>query len=168
MEIWKDVVGYEDIYQVSSLGRVKSLARKYTSKVDKILIPAIRNQYPMVELFKNSKGICFSVHRLVAIAFLGIDKDRNLVNHINKIKTDNRIENLEWVNQSENDCHKSKFYIKTSKFPGVHFDKSKNRFIATAYKDKKQIKLGTFIDEIEAYNSRIKFYQDNSIENRYL
>lgn len=168
MEIWKDIVGYEGIYQVSNLGRVKSLARKYIGKVDKILSPAIRNQYPMVELFKNKKGICFSVHRLVAITFLGIDNNRKLVNHINKIKTDNRIENLEWVNQSENDCHKSRFYTKTSKFPGVHFDKSKNRYIATAFKDKKQIKLGCFIDEIDAYNCRIKYFHDNSIENRYL
>ena len=168
MEIWKDIEGYEGIYKVSNQGRVKSLARKYTSKEDRILSPEIRNHYPMVELFKDKKGTCFSVHRLVAIAFLGIDKERILVNHINKIKTDNRLENLEWVNQSENDCHKSQFYVKTSKFAGVHFDKSKGRFISTAYFNKKQIRIGAFINELDAYNSRVKFYEDNNIKNRYL
>lgn len=168
MEIWKDIEGFEGLYQVSNLGQVKSLARKYVGKLDKIMKPAIRNQYPMIELFKDKKGVCYSVHRLVASAFIEKDDDRNLVNHINKIKTDNRACNLEWVNQTENDSHKSLFYQKTSKYAGVHFDKSKGKFISTAYLNKKQIKLGAFIDELEAYKARVKFYKDNNIKNRYL
>lgn len=168
MEIWKDITGYEGLYQVSNLGNVKSLARKYMGKTDKIMKPALRNYYPMVELFKNKVGICFSVHRLVAFEFVNNPLNKNFVNHINKIKTDNRSENLEWVTQSENDCHKFINAIKTSKYSGVHYDKSKKRFVATAYKDGKQIKLGVFVDEKEAYESRLKFHRINNIENKYL
>lgn len=168
MEIWKDIKDYEGLYQISNLGQIKSLARKYVGKFDKIIKPSIRNYYPMVQLFKDKNGICYSVHRLVAFAFINIDQDRILVNHINKIKTDNRVSNLEWVNQTENDSHKSLFYKKSSKYAGVHFDKSKGKFISTAYLNKKQIKLGTFIDELEAYKVRVKFYKDNNLKNRYL
>lgn len=168
MEIWKDITGYQGLYQVSNQGRIKSLARKYMGKEDKIMKPALRNNYPMVELFKNKIGICYSVHRLVALEFIMKPDNKNIVNHINKNTTDNRIENLEWVTQSENDCHKFINVNKTSKYSGVHYDKSKQRFVATAYNNGKQIKLGVFKSEIEAYQLRVDFYKENKIENKYL
>jgi hypothetical protein len=168
MEIWKDITGYENLYQISNEGRVKSLARKYIGKYDKIMKPALRNNYPMVELFKNKIGICYSVHRLVALEFINKPDNKNIVNHINKNTCDNRVENLEWVTQSENDCHKFINANKTSKFSGVHFDKSKKRFVATAYSNGKQIKLGIFKLETDAYEARVNFYKENQIENKYL
>ncbi len=117
-EIWKDIFGYENLYQISNLGRIKSLARqtKYQNSVrnvkEKIRKTFIGKQgYKRIELSKEGINKKYNVHRLVAEAFVPkLQKenyyDRYLeVNHINGIKTDNRAENLEWVTRSENELH---------------------------------------------------------------
>lgn len=112
-EIWKDVQGYEGYYQVSNIGRVKSFSRKRIMPYggirvypEKILNPN-KNRYGYITtvLTKNSISKTFTVHRLVAKAFLPNPENKHQVNHINGIKTDNHLENLEWVNQSENQFH---------------------------------------------------------------
>ena len=110
MEKWKDIEGYEGLYQVSNMGRVKSLERfrkgKHNSLVfvnEKILKSRKDGGgYLRVSLSKEGKIKTFKVHRLVASAFL--DNPNNLleVNHINEIKDDNRVNNLEWCNKSYN------------------------------------------------------------------
>jgi len=104
-EIWKDVLGYEELYQVSSLGRVKRLAG-YRVPEERILQPW-RNAagYLAVGLWRDGRRKHMLVHRLVAIAFLGKAPPGCEVNHKNGIKDDNRVENLEWVTQSENGKH---------------------------------------------------------------
>lgn len=112
-EIWKDVMGYEGIYKVSSLGRVKSINRLVSQgdhliKIkEKILKPARYTRgYLCVSLHKN--GVCkgTSVHRIVAYAFLGTPvTGKDVVNHINGVITDNRPDNLEWCSHSENGFH---------------------------------------------------------------
>lgn len=109
-EIWKDIPDYENLYQVSNLGRVKSLPREWIGgknckrfHPEVIFDPKIDNGYLRVGLSKNNKRIFFRIHRLVLSAFT---EDSNLqVNHKNGIKTDNRLENLEWVTSSENVKH---------------------------------------------------------------
>lgn len=101
-EIWKDIPNYEGIYQASNLGRVKSLKRPYGLK-EKILKPQINDSgYYRVELWKQSIGKHYKVHRLVWEAFNGSIPEGLQVNHINEIKTDNRLENLNLMTCKEN------------------------------------------------------------------
>lgn len=102
-EIWKDIKGYEGLYQISDLGRIYSIARKNTK--GGILKGSKRNGYKTVVLWKNGKYKTYQIHRLVAENFIVNHKNKETVNHKNGIKTDNRAENLEWATQSENIIH---------------------------------------------------------------
>jgi len=113
MEDWKDIIGYEGLYQVSNMGNVKSLPR-LTRALNgaimpfkgKSLIPQIdKGGYCRVSLRKNSIAILHSVHRLVAMHFLQNPYNFDEVNHKNGIKTDNRATELEWCNRSYNKTH---------------------------------------------------------------
>ena len=105
IEIWKDIIGYEGIYQVSNLGNVKSF---HNSKINNgfVLKPSkSKKGYLIVYLSKNSIMKSIKIHRLVAIAFIENKSNKPQVNHINGNKTDNNVNNLEWVTNSENMLH---------------------------------------------------------------
>ena len=105
-EIWKDVIGYEGLYQVSSLGRVMRLAGGQGATPGRILKPGrVSKGYLMVSLYRDGKRTDRYIHRLVAKAFLGDAPPGCEVNHRNGNKTDNRVENLEWVTHAENLNH---------------------------------------------------------------
>ena len=100
-EIWKDVKGFP-YYEISNYGRVKSKKQS----LPKILRSGIsRSGYSSVTLFKQGRRFYFSVHRLVLEDFVGLCPLGYESNHKNGIKTDNRLENLEWVTHSENQAH---------------------------------------------------------------
>lgn len=106
-EIWKDVAGYEGLYQISTLGRIKSLKRK-KGKADKIRVHNItRTGYHIIDLYKNNKCKYFSVHRLVALAFIPNPLNKSEVNHIDGNKSNNNLTNLEWNTRAENTDHAS-------------------------------------------------------------
>jgi hypothetical protein len=114
-EIWKDVDGYENSYQVSNYGRVKSLGNKSNHKNPIILKQAIVMEYPCITLTKNSKAKMFKVHRLVASAFCEKTDENHEVNHIDGNKENNFYKNLEWVSKSENMIHAFKLGLKKEK-----------------------------------------------------
>ena len=102
IEIWKDVAGYEGLYQVSNLGRVKRLKGKYM-KSDKLLKQVkLDSGYVAVCLCKHNKTKNFRVHRLVAEAFIPNPEEKPQVNHIDENKTNNVASNLEWMTAKEN------------------------------------------------------------------
>jgi len=104
-EIWKDVKGYESYYQVSSLGSVKSLGNNKFKKEKVLKFGKDKVGYCLVNLCVNGKVKMYKVHRLVALTFLENPENKPQVNHINAIKNDNRVENLEWNTYSENIRH---------------------------------------------------------------
>ena len=102
-EIWESVKGYEGLYEVSNLGRVRTLKRATTSGV--VLKQAVKHGYMHVCLSKDGKPSTKRVHRLVAEAFIANPMDKPVVNHIDGDKTNNAVSNLEWATNSENELH---------------------------------------------------------------
>lgn len=98
MEIWKDIKGYED-YKVSNLGRVKN-------KHGRVIALVKNNGYDTIQLHKDNIKKRFSVHRLVAEVFIPNPSRKPQINHLNSKRDDNRVENLEWVTQKENNTHR--------------------------------------------------------------
>ena len=114
MEIWKDIKGYKGLYQVSNYGKVRSLERliwiKRNNCFGKFKSNLLNqetgiNGYPKVILCKKNLPKTYLVHRLIAIAFIPNIYNKQEVNHLNGIKTDNRLKNLEWTTLSENHIH---------------------------------------------------------------
>jgi len=143
-EIWKDIVGYEGLYQVSNLGRVKSLI----FGKEKILKPGNNKYgYYKVNLYK-AKVKTFHIHKLVAMTFLHhTQNDHKLVvDHINANKLDNRVENLQIISQRHNTSKDKK--NKTSKYTGVCWDKYKWKSAIRINGKKKH--LGVFNCETKA------------------
>lgn len=100
-EEWRDIAGYEGLYQVSNLGRVKSLNYMHTGN-EKIRKTKKNKGYLQVSLWKNGKAHHTYVHRLVAETFIPNIKNLPQVNHIDENKENNRVDNLEWCDQKYN------------------------------------------------------------------
>jgi hypothetical protein len=157
-EIWKDVVGYEGFYQVSSIGRVKSLKREriftkgvICERILKLLIG--KNGGVRVTLYNNKGRQQKEVHQLVAIAFLNHKPCgfSLVVNHIDFNRQNNHQNNLEVITQRQNTNRK---HIKsTSKYVGVSYMKSKQKWRSQIRINGKQKHLGLFINELDAFKA---------------
>ncbi len=116
-ETWKDIPGYEGRYQVSDLGRVKSLpsmqryllrngAEAYRRTAERVLVAHPQNSgYPLVQLWRDNQRAAFTVHRLVAQAFIPNPDSLPEVNHRDGVKANCRADNLEWCTRSANKLH---------------------------------------------------------------
>jgi hypothetical protein len=112
MEEWRDVPGYEGLYQVSSYGKVRSLSRYKEWKGTKVFVEGQtrsltmnKKGYLTCPLNKDGRRKHFLVHRIVALAFLPNEDSRLQLNHKNCIKTENHVDNLEWVDAKTNVRH---------------------------------------------------------------
>lgn len=179
VEVWKDIRGYKGCYQISSFGRVKSLGRyvkgcpqqKIRWQKGKIKSLDItrekRAKYFSVYLSKNNLQRSVLVHCLVAKAFIPDPFNLGFVNHINVIKTDNIVINLEWVNYRENCSYRYLGKPKKSKYIGVSRCGKDKKWTASIYVNKRGRVLGRFWTEGEAssaYKSALKRY---GLKNKY-
>lgn len=122
-EIWKDVIGYDGLYQVSNFGRVLGKERKVRSKNNSIKTIASKPLkissydigYKYVTLSKNGKRVKHKLHRLVALSFIPNPNNKPEVNHIDGVKSNCCYSNLEWVTSSENQIHAYKTGLQISK-----------------------------------------------------
>ena len=108
IEEWKDIEGYEGLYQVSNLGRVKSLERTRTIRIpEKILSLSSIDAYGynVVCLSKDGVQKRLTIHRLVGSAFIPNPNNYPCINHSDEIKTNNKSNNLEWCSYEENNNH---------------------------------------------------------------
>lgn len=161
-EIWKDIPGYMNYYQVSDLGRVRSKPRIVTningvaySKKERILKPGKdKKGYLYVALYVDrKKSETVKVHILVAIAFLGHKRCgmKLVVDHINYNVTDNRCENLQIITNREN-ISKDKYRKKpTSKYVGVYKYKHSKKYTARINRNGSYDHLGSFNNEYDAH-----------------
>jgi hypothetical protein len=153
-EIFKDVVGYEGLYQVSNLGNVRSL------RYHKFKLLNLRKSiygYTLVDLYSNKIKRTFNVHRLVAITFIDNPNNKREVNHINGIKHDNRLENLEWNTREENREHAKKTGLINNKGVNNHQCKLKEYDIIKIKNDNRpQSKIAKDFNISQTQVSRIK------------
>ena len=166
-EIWKDIKDFEGHYQVSSLGRIRSIRTSQATYRERIKKTSISNAgYEQVNLFKNNESFTKMVHRLVAESFITNPLNKKTVNHINGIKTDNASTNLEWNTHSENLIHASNTglidkikcrdrmigtkYNSKSKYHNVSYDSNRQKWIGSIKVNKKTIGQKRFDTEEEA------------------
>ena len=133
MEIWKDIRGYEGLYQVSNLGNIKSYPKKYQHNNIILLKPSLNLYgYETVGLYKNKKCKRYLVHRLVADAFISNPNNLSQINHKDEIKTNNCVDNLEWCSNDYNASYGTR-NIRSSITQGKRisqYDKN-NKYIAS-------------------------------------
>jgi hypothetical protein len=150
VEIYKDVIGYEGIYQVSNLGNVKSL--KFNK--ERVLKPSKDSKgYLSINLSLNGVFKMRNIHQLVAESFLNHKRCgyKLVVNHLDFNKTNNNLNNLELVTAREN-CNK-KHLKSSSKYTGVYWNKNANKWNSRITLNGKLKHLGLFTDELEASKS---------------
>ena len=147
-EIFKFIPGYEGHYEVSNMGNVVSV--KFNKKL--MLKPNHdKNGYKYVNLYNHKGRKTYKIHQLVAIVFLNHTPCgmKMVIDHINDNKQDNRVDNLQIVTARENAFKTQGNY--TSKYKGVCWDNSTNRWRANIVVNKKQLHLGLFTKEYEAH-----------------
>jgi hypothetical protein len=171
-EIWKDIQGYEGYYKASNLGRIKSQERKInrsngTSQIIKERILKVYTSsggYLRVKLYKDLEKKIFSVSRIVAIAFnLPKEDFHEDVDHKNNNKTDNRVDNLQWMTSRGNSTKRSLQKNKTSKYHGVSLRGLTKKWRADIYFKGIKYFLGYYNLEEDAYEAVTKFEKENNI-----
>ena len=179
MEEWRDVPEYEGYYQVSSLGRIRSLDRTVTTKhgverfyKGRVIDGTVHNGYKQTTLRGNGIGRRYTFSQIVSMAFLGHDPNGNtlVVDHINGDKSDDRVENLRIVTNRANitTCFRSDRGSFSSEHAGVSWDKSKSKWRAQIVHNGVYTRLGYYDTEIDAsntYQSALSKIKDGSFNH---
>jgi len=136
-KIWKDIVGYEGLYQINNFGEIMSIKSGLLRKQQLNC-----KGYPVIKLNKNNVTTGYIVHRLVAQAFINNPDNKEEVNHKDSVRHNNRVNNLEWVTRSENLKHS---YREGNKLPNTPIGE-KCPWAKLTEKDVKLIKQMKFVD----------------------
>jgi hypothetical protein len=175
-EIWKEIEGYDGMYEVSNMGRVRSWKKRIGfNKFTRGDLPVIRNLnfvlgYFHCHLSKNGISKAFKVHRLVAIHFIDNPENHRYVDHIDGNKQNNYVSNLRWVNKSQNEYNSKKGKNNTSGVKGVYYFVNGNNWRAFWEEDGKQ-KFKGFKTKEEAIEHRrqmveLHYSKEHYIEDR--
>ena len=160
-EIWKDIIGYEGIYQISSLGRIKSFQQRnqFGNKKARILSGwKTKSHYPKIILIKDGKKERKYIHRLIAEAFIPNPNHYKFINHIDGNKQNYSIENLEWCTQKYNMLH-AQFTLKkqfASAIRPIVRDDNKFYFSITEASKDLGCNISCICDQIAGRKKRIK------------
>lgn len=169
MEIWKDIKGYEGLYQISNYGEVRSLDRtvvycngkkaRYKSKIRK----ASNSDYRLIALSKKGNVKVYKISRLVALHFIPKIKGKNIVNHKDGNKYNDYVNNLEWCTYSENIIHAidNNLKPKKNKVSGVFYEKRRGKWASYLYRNNKNIFIGRFDNYEDAVAQRKKVLDEN-------
>ena len=155
MEHWKDISGYEGIYQVSNFGRIKSLERvlvysngrkaRHRERIKSQPLDC-KTEYRIAVLSKKNIQRAFKISRLVAKAFVSNPSAHPVVNHIDGDKKNDHFLNLEWCTYSYNNLHAFDLGLSKRKLShtGISWDKSRGKWIAFLYRGNKNLFVGRF------------------------
>jgi hypothetical protein len=153
-EMWNDIKGYEGLYKISNLGNVMNI------KTSRILKSWINPEgYKCVDLYHNGKKKTMYIHRLIAIHYISNDENKQCVDHIDNNRLNNKLTNLRWCTNQQNDMNRSISKNNTSGSKGVSFHKQTNKWRARIKISGKEIFLGYFTeinDAIEARREKAK------------
>ena len=148
MEEYRTIEEYEN-YEISNLGNVRN------KKTGNILTQILRyDGYYCVNVRKNSKPKNLSIHRLIALSFIPNPSNKPFVDHVNRSRSDNRLENLRWCTRSENQMNKSKHSNNTSTYTGVSYNKSNNKWKVRIAINGKKKHIGYYTNFDEAVIAR--------------
>lgn len=156
-EFWKPVVGYEGLYEVSNMGRIRSLDR--IDSLGRKIVGKIKNQrndldgYKHVDLFKNGKAKTAKVHREVAMAFIPNPENLPQINHKDEDKANNRVDNLEWCTPGYNNNY------------GTHAERSRATMIRKNLRQGgvRVVKYSRNGDALEVYSSVAEAARQNNM-----
>tara|TARA_R110001632_G_scaffold221925_1_gene352767 strand:- start:17 stop:499 length:483 start_codon:yes stop_codon:yes gene_type:complete len=152
-KIFYDIKDYN--YQINKNGEVKN------KKTNKLLKPQLYScGYYYISLSQNNKGKRFRLHRLLGLQFIDNPNNYLYIDHINLIKTDNRLENLRWINETGNSRNIPKRKNCSSKYIGVYWCNSRNKWRAQIRIDGKNKRLGSYDNEEEAHLVYQKKYDE--------
>lgn len=169
-EIWVDIKGYEGYYQVSSLGNIKSIRRVLECsngnrvKKEMLLKRSIDAQgYLNCSLCIHNECKTIKVHRLVALNFLENPENLPEVDHLDRVRNNARLDNLEWVSRIDN-VHRALDRDKTSQYIGVTMQKRNNKYRAEIQVNGKKIHLGMFDNAYNAMIARTNYELKNNMK----
>lgn len=169
-EIWKDIPNYEGYYQASSLGNIKSMKRilKCSNgdrfKKEMLLKCSVDAQgYLNCCLCKDGDCKTIKVHRLIALTFLDNPNELPEVDHLDRVRINARLDNLEWVSRIDN-VHRALDRDKTSQYIGVSLCKRGNKYRAEIQINSKKIHLGTFDTPYNAMIARTNYELKNNMK----
>jgi hypothetical protein len=155
--IWKKIDDYD--YSINELAQIRN---DLTGRI-------LKNQmndkgYFNIVLFKDGKKKHFRIHRLLCKCFKDDFSDELFVDHINKDKLDNRLENLRMVTKAQNNKNRDSYKDSSSKYKGVYFDKNNNKWKASITINYKQIYIGRYQTELEAAQAYNNYIDQNNLQ----